>query len=225
MLNSLVSVASKQLRSCLFNQKSSFRALGVVGNGVIEKCRFPSGTALVVEQQTRWLRSSCCLMKEERIRVTQKRDEGAIGEKSQDLDHSLRMQSSFFPDENTHNMLVDGVRYEDLNVIHIKVTKNNTTIQMTDPKGKSLLFRTCGAEGFRNAKKGTNIAAQATGITLGMKSLAMGVRNVRIKIRGLGPGRAASLKGLQMAGLNIVSITDNTPAEINCPRPRKVRRV
>ncbi|GAB6019010.1 28S ribosomal protein S11, mitochondrial [Chamberlinius hualienensis] len=222
MLNSIVSIASKQLRVCLFNQKGNFRAYGDAYNSVVggnEKYK----SAVVVQQQTRWLRTSCCLMRDKRPKVTQKRDEGAVGEKSLDIDRSLRM--SLFPDENTPSLVYDGVRFDDLNILNIKVTKNNTIMQLIDPKGKSLILNSCGNEGFKNAKKGTNVAAQATGISMGMKSLNLGVRNVRVKIRGLGPGRAASIKGLQMAGINIVSITDNTPAEITCPRPRKVRRV
>lgn len=33
----------------------------------------------------------------------------------------------------------------------------------------------------------------------------------------------SAIKGLQMGGLNIVSITDNTPVSWNPPRPRKQR--
>lgn len=224
MLNSLISIASKQLRSCLFSQNSNFRALGVVYNGVVngsEKYK----SAVVREQQTRWLRSSCCLLKDSVPKILQKPDDGAIGEKSHDIDHASRLKSALFPDENTPSLLFDGVPFDKLSVIYVKVSKNNTLIQLMDEKGRTLLYRTCGLEGFKNAKKGTNVAAQATAIALGMKAVNLGVLNVRVKIRGLGPGRAASIKGLQMAGMNIVSITDNTPVDVNCPRPRKVRRL
>ena len=35
----------------------------------------------------------------------------------------------------------------------------------------------------------------------------------------------AAMKGLQMAGLNIVSITDNTPIFFGGLRPRKAKRL
>lgn len=35
----------------------------------------------------------------------------------------------------------------------------------------------------------------------------------------------SSLKGLQMSGVNIVSITDDTRVSYNPPRPRKQRRI
>jgi len=130
-----------------------------------------------------------------------------------------------FPDEDTPNQVIDGVRFCELPVVYIKATKNNTIVSVSDYKGVPLLLRSCGMEGFKNAKKGTNIAAQATAINASMKALEMGIKNVRVKIRGLGPGRMSSIKGMQMAGLNIVSISDTTPAEEDCPRPRKARRL
>lgn len=56
-------------------------------------------------------------------------------------------------------------------------------------------------------------------------ALQKGLHTVRVVVRGLGPGRASSVKGLQMGGLNIVSITDATRVSDNPPRPRKARRV
>lgn len=48
---------------------------------------------------------------------------------------------------------------------------------------------------------------------------------MRVVIRGLGAARMTSIKGLEMAGLTVVSITDATPISNQYPRPRKVRRV
>jgi len=152
------------------------------------------------------------------------RDEGVEGEYSGDIDISRR-STSMFPDADTPNMLVDGVRFAELPIIHIRVSKNNTIMWVVDHKGVVLLRNSCGYEGFKNAKKGTNIAAQATAISLCQKAAEIGVKNVRITIKGLGPGRMASLKGLQMGGINIVSITDTTPAIENGLRPRKQRRI
>lgn len=91
--------------------------------------------------------------------------------------------------------------------------------------GVPLVIRSCGVEGFKNTRKGTNIAAQATAITLSQRVLERGIKTVRIQVRGIGPGRMSAIKGVQMAGLNVVSITDNTPVSWNPPRPRKQRRL
>lgn len=55
--------------------------------------------------------------------------------------------------------------------------------------------------------------------------LKKGVHAVRVVIQGLGPGRSSSIKGLQMSGVDIVSITDATRVSDNPPRARKARRI
>lgn len=56
-------------------------------------------------------------------------------------------------------------------------------------------------------------------------AMQRGVHTVRVVIRGLGAARITAIKGLEMAGLTVVSITDATPLSNQHPRPRKVRRV
>ncbi|XP_001602758.1 28S ribosomal protein S11, mitochondrial [Nasonia vitripennis] len=152
------------------------------------------------------------------------KDEGTAGEKSVDID-GLGVQEDLFPDENTPNRLFDGIPYKELPIFNIKVTPNNTIITLTDFKGGVHILKSCGTEGFRTARKGTNIAAQTTAISISTKAQSIGVRTARVRIRGIGPGRLAAIKGLQMGGTNIVSITDNTHVSWCPPRPRKQRRV
>lgn len=118
-----------------------------------------------------------------------------------------------------------GRKYEELPIAHIKATYNNTHVQVTDDKGQYMVRTSCGTEGFRNAKKGTPIAAQTAGIAAAVKAQAKGVTFVRVLVKGLGPGRQSAIKGLTMGGLEIVSITDNTPVPHNGCRPRKARRM
>uniref|UniRef100_T1J6Q2 Ribosomal protein S11 n=1 Tax=Strigamia maritima TaxID=126957 RepID=T1J6Q2_STRMM len=119
-----------------------------------------------------------------------------------------------YPDENTPNLMFNGIRFAELPICHIKATKNNTLMTLTDRLG------------FKNTRKGTNIAAQTTGITIGKKALVKGITDVRVKVRGLGPGRMTSVRGLAMAGVNVVSLTDDTPVPFGAfPRPRKQRKL
>lgn len=99
-----------------------------------------------------------------------------------------------FPDENTPNRIFHGVAFKDLPICHVKTTKNNTIISVCDAAGMPKLIRSCGVEGFKNTRKGTNIAAQATAITLAGKALDRGFLNVRVTVQGLGPGRMVSFK-------------------------------
>lgn len=118
-----------------------------------------------------------------------------------------------------------GMTFEELPIAHIKATYNNTLIHVTDHSGQYVARTSCGAEGFRNVKKSTPIAAQTTGISAAAKAQAKGVTFVRVVVKGLGPGRLSAIKGLSMGGLEVVSITDNTPVPHNGCRPRKARRM
>ncbi|XP_061102264.1 28S ribosomal protein S11, mitochondrial isoform X2 [Conger conger] len=118
-----------------------------------------------------------------------------------------------------------GKKFEELPIVHIKATYNNTHVMVTDSEGNYIFRTTCGSEGFRNAKKSTPIAAQTAGITAAVKAQAKGVTFVRVVVKGLGLGRQPAIKGLTMGGLEIVSLTDNTPVPHNGCRPRKARRM
>ncbi|XP_045779353.1 28S ribosomal protein S11, mitochondrial [Maniola jurtina] len=152
-------------------------------------------------------------------------DEGVQGEKIIDLDSVLKSKQGLFPTLESDNLLFDGVPYKELAICNVRVSHNNTVFTLTDHAGTVKLIRSCGMEGFKNTKKGTNIAAQTTAISIATKAIDRGVKNIRVRVRGLGPGRLSAVKGLQMGGLLIISITDNTRVSWNPPRPRKARRL
>uniref|UniRef100_A0A8D0L8K9 Small ribosomal subunit protein uS11m n=1 Tax=Sphenodon punctatus TaxID=8508 RepID=A0A8D0L8K9_SPHPU len=118
-----------------------------------------------------------------------------------------------------------GNKFEEIPIAHISATYNNTIINIVSPKNLSLACTSCGMEGFKNIKKGTTIAAQATGISAAAKAREKGVSFVRVVVKGVGPGRLSAMKGLTMGGLEVISITDNTPIPHNGCRPRKPRRL
>lgn len=117
------------------------------------------------------------------------------------------------------------MRFEEVPVAHIKATHNNTQIQVVSATNVSLARASCGTEGFRNAKKGTGIAAQTAGIAAAAKATGKGVTHIRVVVKGMGPGRWSAIKGLTMGGLEVISVTDNTPVPHNGCRPRKARRL
>jgi len=51
------------------------------------------------------------------------------------------------------------------------------------------------------------------------------LRQVDVKVKGIGSGREAAIRALAGAGLAIVGIKDLTPIPHNGVRPPKVRRV
>ncbi|XP_054006803.1 30S ribosomal protein S11 [Hylaeus anthracinus] len=158
-----------------------------------------------------------------RARDTGKRTNRVDGEISKDV--TTGDQSSLFPDASTPDKLIDGVPFKLLPIINIKATPNNTIMSATSFNGKGILIHSAGIEGFKNTKKGTNIAAQQAAVTFGTRAIEKGIKTVRVRVQGLGAGRMAAMKGLQLAGVNIISITDNTRVTWNPLRPRKARRV
>ncbi|CAH2049900.1 unnamed protein product, partial [Iphiclides podalirius] len=152
-------------------------------------------------------------------------DEGVQGEKIVDLDSVIKMKQNIFPTLESDDLLFDGTKYKDLPICNIRVTHNNTIFTVTDATGAVKVIRSCGMEGFKNTKKGTNIAAQTTGIGIATRAIDRGIKTIRVRVRGLGPGRLSAVKGLQMGGLDIVSVTDNTHVSWNPPRPRKAKRL
>jgi len=153
------------------------------------------------------------------------KDEGTEGEKFVYIDSAITKKEDMFPDMNTPNLIFGGVKFLDVPICHIKSSRNNTILQVTKPDGERIVIRSCGMEGFKNTRKGTNIAAQATAIGLATRVLDLGIRTVRVKIQGLGPGRMSSIKGLTMGGLKIISVTDDTPISWNPLRSRKQRKL
>ncbi|XP_066584334.1 small ribosomal subunit protein uS11 [Prorops nasuta] len=146
------------------------------------------------------------------------------GESTVDIDNVYE-DFSFFPDEHTSNKLYSGVPYKNLNIANIKSTPNNTIINFTDDKGSTIAIRSCGVEGFKNAKKGTNIAAQQTAITLATQLVTDGYKDVRVRVQGIGPGRLSAIKGLVLGGMNVISITDTTRVTWHPLRPPKARKI
>lgn len=153
-----------------------------------------------------------------------KLDEGTLGEHLVDVTYDE--QTGLFPDEGTPNRLYDGIRYADLPICNIKASPNNTIITITDAAGIVKMIHSCGREGFKNTREGTNIAAQATAVTIATRGVAEGMKSVRVTVRGLGPGRMSAIKGLTIAGMNVISITDATPVPWAAhPRPKKRRKL
>lgn len=69
------------------------------------------------------------------------------------------------------DILYDGVPYKELAICNVRVSHNNTIFTLTDHAGRVKLIRSCGMEGFKNTKKGTNIAAQTTAISIATVSV------------------------------------------------------
>lgn len=107
----------------------------------------------------------------------------------------------------------------------IHAGENNTIVTFTDLDGKVLGWSSSGSAGFKGTRKSTPYAAKVAAETACLKVKPYGIERVDVEVKGLGPGREQSLRGLQTSGLNIESIVDVTPIPHGGCRPAGRRRV
>ena len=109
-------------------------------------------------------------------------------------------------------------------VAHITSNFNNTVVNITDVECNTLCWASSGTQGIKGSKKSTAYAASKSAEIAAKKAIEMGMKKVSVIVKGLGAGREAAIKGLQAVGLEITSISDNTPIPHNGCRPPKKRR-
>ena len=112
----------------------------------------------------------------------------------------------------------------DSGVLCVESTYNNTKLVLTDIKGGTLAWSSSGSLGFKGAKKGTPFAAAKVGETLAAKAATLGVKEVRVVVKGVGSGRESAIRGFISKGINLTTIQDMTPVPHNGPKPPKPRR-
>jgi small subunit ribosomal protein S11 len=110
-------------------------------------------------------------------------------------------------------------------VAHIQATFNNTIVTITDPNGNVISWASAGTAGFKGSRKSTPFAAQLTARSAAQKALDLGLKEVKVYVKGPGAGRESAIRSLQAAGLQVNMIKDVTPIPHNGCRPPKRRRV
>lgn len=110
-------------------------------------------------------------------------------------------------------------------ILYVQSTYNNTKLVLTDEKGNVVCSSSSGSLGFKGAKKGTPFAASKSAETLLEKSEKLGLKQVKVVVKGVGSGREASIRSFVSKGIQISSILDVTPVPHNGPKPKKPRRV
>lgn len=117
------------------------------------------------------------------------------------------------------------VHVDAVGVAHIKASFNNVIVTITDIYGNTISWSSAGKNGFKGSRKNTPFAAQVTAEAAAKEAYDLGLRKVDVFIKGPGAGREAAIRALNTAGLEILSIKDNTPIPHNGCRPPKRRRV
>jgi len=107
----------------------------------------------------------------------------------------------------------------------INVSYNNTLITISDLNGEIITWSSAGLLGFKGTKKSTPYAANLVAKDCVEKAKKFNLTNIKVVVKGIGPGRESAIRGLAGTGLNIISIMDATPMPHNGVRRPKPRRV
>jgi small subunit ribosomal protein S11 len=110
-------------------------------------------------------------------------------------------------------------------IAHINISYNNTIIDISDLKGDIIAWSSSGLLGFKGSRKSTPYAANMVAKDVFEKSKKYNLMNIKVVVKGIGPGRESAIRGLAGTGLNLTSIQDNTPIAHNGVRRSKPRRV
>ena len=115
-------------------------------------------------------------------------------------------------------------RRVDSGVLYVQSTYNNTKLTLADGKSNTLAWSSSGSLGFKGAKKGTPFAAAKVGEALALKAQNLGIKEVKVVVKGVGSGRESAIRGFISKGINLLTIQDKTAVPHNGPKPPKPRR-
>lgn len=117
------------------------------------------------------------------------------------------------------------VKVDAVGQAHINATFNNIIISLTNNTGQVISWSSAGKMGFRGSKKNTPYAAQMAASDCGKVAFDLGLRKVKVFVKGPGAGRESAMRALSTIGIEVTEIIDITPIPHNGCRPPKRRRV
>jgi len=117
------------------------------------------------------------------------------------------------------------VKVEPLGQAHIHASFNNIIISLTNNQGQVISWASSGKMGFRGSKKNTPYAAQQAAQNCSKVAYDLGLRKVKVFVKGPGSGRESAIRNIHASGIEVTEIVDVTPLPHNGCRPAKRRRV
>jgi small subunit ribosomal protein S11 len=117
------------------------------------------------------------------------------------------------------------VKVEPNGQAHIHSSFNNIIVSLCNATGQIISWSSAGKMGFRGSKKNTPYAAQTAAADCAKVAYDMGLRKVKVYVKGPGSGRESAIRTIHGAGIEVVEIVDVTPLPHNGCRPAKRRRV
>ncbi len=117
------------------------------------------------------------------------------------------------------------VKVEAIGEAHIFASFNNVIISLTNSAGQVISWSSAGKMGFKGSKKNTPYAAQTAANDCAKVAYDLGLRKVKVYVKGPGAGRESAIRTINAAGIEVSEIFDITPLPHNGCRPPKRRRV
>ena len=118
-----------------------------------------------------------------------------------------------------------NVVVEAMGQAHIQSTFNNIIISLTNNSGQVISWSSAGKMGFRGSTKNTPYAAQMAAEQCGKEAHDLGLRKVKVFVKGPGAGRESAIRTINTVGIEVLEIVDTTPLPHNGCRPPKARRI
>lgn len=117
------------------------------------------------------------------------------------------------------------VKVEPNGQAHIHASFNNIIITLTNNSGQVISWASAGKMGFKGSKKNTPYAAQLAAEECARSAYDIGLRKVKVFVKGPGSGRESAMRTIHSNGIEVSEIVDVTPMPHNGCRPPKRRRV
>ena len=117
------------------------------------------------------------------------------------------------------------VKVDPIGRAYVTASFNNIIISLTNNSGQVISWASAGKMGFRGSKKNTPYAAQMAATECAKTAFDMGLRKVKVYVKGPGSGRESAIRTIHAAGVEVMEIMDVTPLPHNGCRPPKRRRV
>ena len=127
--------------------------------------------------------------------------------------------------KNTKVVKKRVVKIEAVGKAFIKASFNNIIISLTNNEGQVISWASAGKMGFKGSKKNTPYAAQMAAEDCSKTASDLGLRKVKVFVKGPGSGRESAIRSINASGIEVTEIVDVTPLPHNGCRPPKRRRV
>ena len=117
------------------------------------------------------------------------------------------------------------VKVEPMGQAHVSASFNNIIVTLANNTGQVISWSSAGKMGFKGSKKNTPYAAQTAASDCAKVAYDLGLRKVKVFVKGPGAGRESAIRTIHGSGIEVTEIMDVTPLPHNGCRPAKRRRV